>query len=181
MLFEPLFPRWPHAEIPIGHVTNGVHMPSWDSAAADKLWTAACGKNRWLGTAEMVEQDIRCVSGVSLWKLRNELRVTLVEYARDRLSKQLTASGASPEAIERAKHLFDPNILTLGFARRFAPYKRPDLLLQNRALSVAPFGQSRPPGTTHHRRQGPSGTTWQAKPSSRNGYNSSGGPRYARM
>ena len=139
-IFQPLFPRWPHAEIPVGHVTNGVHMPSWDSAAADKLWTTACGKNRWLGTAEMMEQDIRCVSGVSLWKLRNESRATLVQYARDRLSKQLTASGASPEAIERAKHLFDPNILTLGFARRFATYKRPDLLLQNRARLLRLLG-----------------------------------------
>ena len=43
-LFEPLFPRWPADEVPIGHVTNGVHMPSWDSAAADDLWTEACGK-----------------------------------------------------------------------------------------------------------------------------------------
>ena len=49
-LFEPLFPRWPEDEVPVGHVTNGVHMPSWDSAAADELWTEACGKDRWLGT-----------------------------------------------------------------------------------------------------------------------------------
>jgi len=51
-LFLPLFPRWPEDEIPIGHVTNGVHMPTWDSAPADDLWTAACGKDRWLGTTE---------------------------------------------------------------------------------------------------------------------------------
>ena len=51
-LFAPLFPRWPKDEVPIGYVTNGVHMPTWDSAAADELWTEACGKDRWLGTAE---------------------------------------------------------------------------------------------------------------------------------
>src|SRR5450631_2733228 len=45
-LFAPLFPRWPADEVPVGHVTNGVHMPTWDSAAADDLWTEACGKNR---------------------------------------------------------------------------------------------------------------------------------------
>lgn len=139
-IFEPLFPRWPQIEVPVGHVTNGVHMRSWDSAPADELWTTACGKNRWLGTVEMMEQDIRCVSGASLWQLRNDSRMTLVEYARDRLSKQLTASGATPEAIERAKHLFDPNILTLGFARRFATYKRPDLLLHNRARLLRLLG-----------------------------------------
>jgi starch phosphorylase len=55
-----------------------------------------------------------------------------VEYARGRLSRQLAASGSSPESIDRAKHLFDPNTLTLGFARRFATYKRPNLLLHDR-------------------------------------------------
>src|SRR5438132_2507869 len=48
-LFEPLFPHWPADEVPVGHVTNGVHVPSWDSAAADALWTGACRQDRWLG------------------------------------------------------------------------------------------------------------------------------------
>ncbi len=130
-LFEPLFPHWPAHEVPVRHVTNGVHMRSWDSAAADDLWTEACGKDRWLGTAEALEHDIRRISDVRLWQFRNAARTTLVEYARDRLSKQLAASGASAEAVEGAKHFFDPNNLTLGFARRFASYKRPDLLLHD--------------------------------------------------
>jgi len=130
-LFEPLFPRWPTAEVPVGHVTNGVHAPSWDSSEADELWTKACGKDRWLGTTETLEQDIRRVSDVSLWQFRNDARMSLIEYARERLSQQLAASGASPEAVEDARRLFDPNTLTLGFARRFASYKRPDLLLHD--------------------------------------------------
>jgi len=128
-LFEPLFPRWPEDEIPIGHVTNGVHMPSWDSAAADALWTAACGKDRWLGTTETLERDIRSVSDGELWEMRTHASRSLVVYARERLSQLLIASGASDETVETAKHLFDPNVLTLGFARRFATYKRPNLLL----------------------------------------------------
>jgi starch phosphorylase len=130
-LFEPLFPRWPAVEVPVGHVTNGVHMPSWDSAAADALWTKACGKDRWLGTTETLEQDIRRVSDVSLWQFRSDASMSLIEYARERLSRQLAASGASPEAVEGAKRLFHPNTLTLGFARRFTSYKRPDLLLHD--------------------------------------------------
>jgi starch phosphorylase len=51
-LFQPLFPRWPQAEVPIGHVTNGVHVPTWDSEAADEVWTAAAGKDRWRGDLE---------------------------------------------------------------------------------------------------------------------------------
>jgi starch phosphorylase len=130
-LFEPLFPHWPQDEVPVGHVTNGVHMPSWDSAAADELWTEACGKDRWLGTTETLDQDIRRVSDTRLWQFRTAASKSLIEYAREQLSLQLTASGASPEAIDEAKHLFDPNALTLGFARRFAPYKRPNLLLHD--------------------------------------------------
>jgi len=106
-------------------------MPTWDSAAADDLWTEACGKDRWLGTMETLEQDIRGVADAKLWQLRTAATRSLVEYARERLSGQLAASGASPEAVDGAKHLFDPNALTLGFARRFAPYKRPNLLLHD--------------------------------------------------
>src|ERR1035437_10382347 len=69
-LFSPLFPRWPEDEVPIGHVTNGVHHPTWDSAAADDLWTKACGNDRWLGMKEnLKQQDIRRVSDDSLWQI----------------------------------------------------------------------------------------------------------------
>jgi len=130
-LFLPLFPRWPEDEVPIGHVTNGVHMPTWDSAAADDLWTEACGKDRWLGTTETLEHDIHRISDARLWKFRTDATKSLVEYARERLSRLLASSGAPPEEVEAAKHLFDPNALTLGFARRFATYKRPNLLLHD--------------------------------------------------
>jgi starch phosphorylase len=130
-LFESLFPHWPQDEVPVGHVTNGVHMPTWDSAAADELWTKACGKDRWLGTAETLEQDIHHVSDSSLWQFRTAASKSLVEYARQRLARHYAAAGASPEAVEEARHLFDPNALTLGFARRFATYKRPNLLLHD--------------------------------------------------
>jgi len=130
-IFEPLFPHWPTNEVPIGHVTNGVHMPSWDSKESDDLWTEACGKGRWLGTVETLEQNIRRVPDAKLWQLRTSSRKALIEYTRGRLSRQLAASGASPEAVEGAKHLLDPNALTLGFARRFATYKRPTLLLHD--------------------------------------------------
>ena len=130
-LFLPLFPGWPEDEIPIGHITNGVHMPTWDSAPADDLWTESCGKDRWLGTAETLEQDIRRVSDARLWQFRTAASKSLVEHARERLSVDMAAAGAPPEEVEAANHLFDPNALTLGFARRFATYKRPNLLLHD--------------------------------------------------
>ena len=130
-LFQPLFPRWPQGEVPVGHVTNGVHMPTWDSAPADRLWTEACGKSRWLGTVETLEQDIRSLSDTHLWQFRTASTSVLVEYVRQRLSRQLAASGAPAEEVGRAQRLFDPGTLTLGFARRFAAYKRPNLLLHD--------------------------------------------------
>ena len=130
-LFEPLFADWPADEVPVGHVTNGVHMPTWDSADADDLWTEACGKDRWLGTTETLDQDIRRVSDARLWQFRTAASKSLIDYARQRLARHYAAAGASPEAVEEARHLFDPNALTLGFARRFATYKRPNLLLHD--------------------------------------------------
>lgn len=130
-LFAPLFPQWPMDEVPIGYITNGVHIPTWDSAPADTLWTQTCGKDRWLGTTDTLERDFRCVSDVDLWQFRIAASKSLIEYSRERLSRQMAASGASSEEIDSAQHIFDPNVLTLGFARRFATYKRPNLLLHN--------------------------------------------------
>jgi starch phosphorylase len=130
-LFGPLFPRWPKIEVPVGHVTNGVHMPTWDSAAADGLWTEACGKDRWKGSTEHLEKDLRRIPDERLWRFRNESSRALVDNVRERASRQLAASGASSGAIDGAKGLFDPDALTMGFARRFATYKRPNLLLHD--------------------------------------------------
>ena len=131
-LFDPIFPHWPESEVPISYVTNGVHMPTWDSAASDALWTQSCGKDRWLGITETLERDISSVSDHNLWQFRLAASKSLVAYARQRLAQHYTASGASSETIEQARHLFDPKALTLGFARRFATYKRPNLLLHDR-------------------------------------------------
>jgi glycogen phosphorylase len=128
-IFQPLFPHWPESEVPVGHITNGVHMSSWDSEEADALWTGSCGKDRWRGTLKNLEEDIRAISDQQLWECRGSARQTLIDYVRERSSRQLEAAGATVGEVERARNLFDPNILTLGFARRFALYKRPNLLL----------------------------------------------------
>ncbi|KIO48347.1 alpha-glucan family phosphorylase [Nitrosospira sp. NpAV] len=130
-LLGSLFPRWPTDEVPVGHVTNGVHVPTWDSPAASSFWTEACGENRWAGTTEILEQKILCVSDVDLWRFRSAASKSLVEFVRQRLSRQLAMSGALSDAVEAANTLLDPDALTLGFARRFATYKRPDLLLHD--------------------------------------------------
>jgi len=130
-IFQVLFPRWPEIEVPIGAVTNGVHAPSWDSAEADELWTTICGQERWRGALENVHR-LEEVSDEQLWELRMKARQCLIEYVRKRLSRQHVQQGASRQEVLQAEAIFDPQTLTIGFARRFATYKRPNLLLHDR-------------------------------------------------
>ena len=130
-LFGQLFPKWSEKEVPVGYVTNGVHVPTWDSKEADEIWTEACGKDRWRGFSKSIDEDIRKVSDEKLWKMRTNANAALIEFAHDRFSKQMQASGYSDDLVEQAKHILDPKVLTLGFARRFASYKRPNLLLHD--------------------------------------------------
>jgi starch phosphorylase len=130
-IFQPLFPRWPREEVPVGHVTNGVHVPSWDSQAADELWTCTCGRDRWRGTMEGVASAIRTATDEQIWRMRAAGRLELVHYARQRLAQQLAAEGFPAGEVAGAATVLDPNALTLGFARRFATYKRPNLLLHD--------------------------------------------------
>lgn len=129
-LFAELFPRWPVAEVPVDHVTNGVHVPSWDSAHADQLWTDRCGKARWLGALGRLDSDIASIPDERLWAFRAEARRELVASARGRLAQQLRQRGVEPRDAAGVAAL-DPGALTLGFARRFTAYKRPGLLLSD--------------------------------------------------
>jgi len=131
-LFQPLFPRWPSAEVPIGHVTNGVHMRSWESKASEDLWKQVCRQTPWTGKNEELGEKILDIPDEQLWALRNQSRKSFIESVRRRRPSNLAAAGASPEQVEHARILFNPEILTIGFARRFATYKRPNLLLYDK-------------------------------------------------
>ncbi len=130
-IFQSLFPRWPESEVPVGHVTNGVHAPSWDSKEADALWTQSCGRNRWSDSVDELEKKMRTISDPQIWDFRNQTRKALVDFVRKHLSVQLEVSGAAQPQIDEAKEVLDEHALTLGFARRFATYKRPNLLLHD--------------------------------------------------
>ena len=130
-IFQPLFPRWPEIEVPVTHVTNGVNTPTWDSAEADRLWEDTCGKERWRESTAGLEMCLRKASDSDLWKLRADSRKCLVQYVRKRYARQLAGLGASDVDLARAAQVLDADTLTLGFARRFATYKRPNLLLRD--------------------------------------------------
>jgi starch phosphorylase len=126
-IFQPLFPRWPQIEVPIGSVTNGIHVPTWDSAGADNLWTKACGADRWREDRPLAD-GVRRLTDSELWSMRTEARRVMLTQVRDRYARQLSAEGDSHLNVA---DIFREDTLTVGFARRFATYKRPDLLLHD--------------------------------------------------
>lgn len=144
-LFQNVFPRWPEAEVPIGYVTNGVHVPIWDSTEADNLWTEACGPQRWDSDETRLGDGIRQVPDAHLWRMRKVARKSLVEFIRKRLVRQVAGHGGSEDEIAQVEKIFESDTLTLGFARRFATYKRPNLLLHNpERLMAILTNQTRP-------------------------------------
>ena len=129
-IFHSLYPRWPEREVPIGHVTPGVHTPSWDSPEADRLWTELTGPSPWTGPLETIEKDIGSAPDDALWAMRSANRKRLVDSARERVFQQEYSAGALLNGSHSPS--LDPDALTLGFARRFAACKRPNLLLFDR-------------------------------------------------
>jgi starch phosphorylase len=136
-IFQSLFPRWPEQEVPVSHVTNGVHVPSWDSAEADRLWHHTCGDQRRFelmsGLSSDLEPQFEQISDAELWQFRAEARRSLVAYVRRSLHRQWISEGVPAEQVARVEQILNPDTLTLGFARRFATYKRPNLLLHDPA------------------------------------------------
>lgn len=133
-IFQPFFPRWPAEDIPAGYVTNGVHMPSWDSPESDAIWTRACGKDRWCKPLRQ-SCPMADISDQDLWAMRLAQRSRLIHYLRQRLTSQHcehdAAANSEKEQTAACGLLLDNETLTLGFARRFTDYKRPDLLLKD--------------------------------------------------
>jgi starch phosphorylase len=119
------------AMVPIGHVTNGVHARTWLAPEAETFWkrsigldldTIERGKDPWVA-AEKADAG-------EFWAMRSQLRARLVQFIRERLARQARRRGEAPEVVLRASQAFDPNALTIGFARRFATYKRAPLIFR---------------------------------------------------
>lgn len=129
-IFAELWPDVPQEEVPIGTVTNGVHVPTWLGREMAELldrrfpsrWEES-GRGRWDKVDEIPDGE--------LWRMRERARERLVYFVRERLGRQLRARGLSESEIAWTDDVFDPSALTIGFARRFAPYKRGALILSD--------------------------------------------------
>ena len=129
-MWAHLWPWRTEEEIPIGHITNGVHVPSWLAWQMRQLYDRYF-EHGWIehmGSPE-VWQRIYSVNGGELWETHNALKSLLLGFVRRRVSRQCRRRGESDDVVEAARNLLDPEVLTIGFARRFATYKRANLLL----------------------------------------------------
>ena len=126
-----LWPRVPLPEIPVGHITNGVHLESWTTGPFSELLTASVGA-QWQTTPgdPVMWSNIVAAPSADLWRVKNEARAELVEFARRRARKDL-ARRHSPAERSPAVSVLDPDRLTIGFIGRFVAYKRPTLLLRD--------------------------------------------------
>ena len=131
-MWANLWPWRSEEEIPIGHITNGIHVPSWLAAQMRMLFDRVLPPNWFLRTGEPgVWAPVEDLSPGELWETHQTLKTRLIMFARDRLAKQARRWDSSDKAVQRAATALDPRALTIGFARRFAPYKRADLIMRD--------------------------------------------------
>jgi glycogen phosphorylase len=138
-MWQPLYPDRPAEQVPIHHVTNGVHLPTWMAPAMRALLDRHLGRQWWRHPgAPEVAAGIGQIPDRELWHARNELRARLVGYVRDRSVGDRLGRGEQPGYVEAAALAFDPDVLTIGFARRLATYKRLNLIMHDvdRALEL---------------------------------------------
>jgi starch phosphorylase len=129
-MWTGLFPGRKEDEVPIGHITNGVHVPSWLAPQMFRLYDRHLGTG-WHehGSDAHIWEGIESVDDGELWETHLGLKSRLIEFVRRRTTEQAERRGESAEVLQRLSRVLSPDALTIGFARRFATYKRADLIL----------------------------------------------------
>jgi starch phosphorylase len=145
-MWRNIWPELPDSEIPILSITNGIHIPSWLSADMTQLYDRYLGARRdGRPGEEGVWKRVDSIPDAELWRTHERRRERLVAFARGRLARQLRNRGALPAEVARADEVLDPDALTIGFARRFATYKRGTLIFRNLERLTALIGNRERP------------------------------------
>jgi starch phosphorylase len=140
-MWHVLYPEKSEDMVPIGYVTNGVHASTWTAALMNDLYCQYLGAD-WFNQVldpklwEKVDQ----IPDEEIWWRHLVLKERLVSHARYKIKHSRQGRGEHSDFIQAADHILDPNVLTIGFARRFSPYKRGDLLLRDPERALKIFG-----------------------------------------
>jgi starch phosphorylase len=131
-MWHPLYPNREEEAVPIGHITNGVHVPTWLAPQMRELYDRHLGPH-WLSRQRHPQtwQAISDIEDPELWETQQVLKARLIDFVRRRLVRQAKRRGESDSAVQKASQALDPNTLTIGFARRFATYKRANLIMRD--------------------------------------------------
>ena len=131
-LFSSLWPGLPVNEVPIKHITNGVHIKTWISDEMNSLYETYLGPN-WADetTDKSIWNNVAQIPDEQLWRAHQRCKERLVVFARNRIKAQMHLRGTYHSELNQAEEILDPEALTIGFARRFASYKRANLLLKD--------------------------------------------------
>jgi starch phosphorylase len=129
-MWTGLFPGKPEDDVPIGHITNGVHVPSWLAPQMFRLYDRHLGKGWHERSSEpAIWEGIEDVDDGELWETHLNLKSRLLQFVRRRLGDQAAHRGEPKGVLQRLERILSPDALTIGFARRFATYKRAGLIL----------------------------------------------------
>jgi starch phosphorylase len=144
-MWQPMFPGRGVEQVPIGHVTNGVHVATWMAPAMQALFDRHLGPS-WITRTAAAETWARFdeIPDSELWAVRRALRAELVEFVRVRATGDRLARGEPPDYVAAAARAFDPEHLTIGFARRLAGYKRLGLIMYDLQRSLKLLAGDRP-------------------------------------
>ncbi|MEI7593173.1 MAG: alpha-glucan family phosphorylase [Actinomycetes bacterium] len=129
-MFAGIWPDLPENDVPIHSVTNGVHARTWATPEMSALYERTLGVD-WPEAPVEVWKRLETIPNRDLWAVRRDCRERLVQYARRRLRESAIARGASESQVSWTGDVLDPAVLTIGFARRFATYKRATLLFRD--------------------------------------------------
>jgi starch phosphorylase len=145
-MWTVLYPERAEDKVPIGYITNGVHASTWTAALIHDLYTEYLDPN-W--DTKVLDPELWAkadqIPDEELWLRHQILKERLIAHTRMKLKQAREGRGEDWEHIQAADRVLDPNILTIGFARRFSPYKRGDLLLRDAQRAMKIFGNSERP------------------------------------
>jgi len=145
-MWRNLWPWRSEEEIPVGHITNGVHVSTWLAQQMRDLYDRKLPANWQRSSGEpQVWAKFDKVKSTELWETHQSLKNRLILHARFRLTRQAKRYGMSSDVLESFQSILDPRHLLIGFARRFAPYKRADLLMRDLGLLESIINDSQHP------------------------------------
>lgn len=145
-MWTVLYPQHSEAKVPIGYITNGVHAPTWTAPLLGDLYNQYLGED-WKSRAmdPQMWAKVDEIPDEELWWRHRVLKERLIAYTRYKVKKAREQRGESYELIQATETLLDPDVLTIGFARRFSPYKRGDLILRDAERALKIFGNAKRP------------------------------------